>query len=268
MRPAMAHRVYFIAVGVFALWVGLWGYLVPSEIDRAIPWPVPLLHARFLGAMYLSGTVLMFGSRSAGSVVEVRIALLMAVVWTGMLLLVSLLHLAEFDFARPPVWFWFFAYLIFPLMGTWLFWRDRHRVEAVKFRVLPTWAKLFALALAAVSCVLAISLFFLPVPMTKLWPWKIPPLLAQLYSGPFLSFGIGALSIAYCGNWQQARMPIWSTATFAVLVLLASILHRSVFTPGSTSALLWFGGFAIVLLGLLLTAAKMRSNGHQPQRGY
>ena len=54
-----AHRVYFAFVGAFALWVGVWGYFVPSEISRAIPWQVSPLHARFIGAMYLSGMVLM-----------------------------------------------------------------------------------------------------------------------------------------------------------------------------------------------------------------
>ena len=57
--PTLAHRVYFALVGSFALWVGIWGYFVPAEVARAIPWQVTPLHARFLGAMYLSGMVLM-----------------------------------------------------------------------------------------------------------------------------------------------------------------------------------------------------------------
>ncbi len=38
---------------------------------------------------------------------------LLAAVWTGMLLLASLLHLQEFDANNPRVCFWFFAYLLF-----------------------------------------------------------------------------------------------------------------------------------------------------------
>ena len=75
----------------------------------------------------------------------------------------------------------------------------------------------------------------------------------------FLSFGIGSILISWCGNWQQARWPIWSTATFAALVLLASILHRGLFAVASTSAIVWFGGFTLALLGLAAAAGQMRS---------
>ena len=258
MHLGISHRIYFVAVGVFALWVGLWGYLVPSEIARAIPWMVPPLHARFLGAMYLSGMVLMFGSRLAQQRAEVRIGLIMASVWTGMLLLVSLLHLAEFNFARPPVWFWFFAYIVFPIVGAWLAWRDRDVRFTVATTPLASWIRVFALVLGIVSGTLALLLFLAPASMASQWPWKIPVLLAQLYSGPFLSFGIGSILISWCGNWQQARWPIWSTATFTALVLLASILHRGLFAVGSTSAIVWFGGFTLALLGLAAAAGQMQ----------
>src|SRR5687767_6939157 len=55
------QRIYFGAVGLLALWVGIWGYFIPGQVDKAIPWLVPPLHARFLGAMYLSGTAFMIG---------------------------------------------------------------------------------------------------------------------------------------------------------------------------------------------------------------
>ena len=75
-----AHKIYFVLVGSFALWVGVWGYFIPSEISQAIPWPVPPLHARFIGAMYLSGTVLMGLALMARYLVEVRTAVPMAAI--------------------------------------------------------------------------------------------------------------------------------------------------------------------------------------------
>ena len=56
------QRLYFAAVATLALWVGLWGTLAPTRMDVAIPWLVPPLHARFLGAMYLSGATFMVGA--------------------------------------------------------------------------------------------------------------------------------------------------------------------------------------------------------------
>jgi hypothetical protein len=242
-----AHRIYFAAVGVFAIWVGVWGYFVPSEIARAIPWEVPPLHARFLGAMYLSGTVLMFGSLFAGKLAATRIAVPMAAIWTGMLGIVSLLHLSEFDFANMPVYFWFFAYILYPIVGAWLFWK--HRGPKLSGAApLPPFVRAGALIFGLISAALAVALFFAPTWMSTVWPWAIPPLLAHIYSGPFLSYGFGALASARACNWTEALLPLISMAVFATLVLIASYLHGALFTPGSISAWLWFGGFALATL--------------------
>jgi hypothetical protein len=255
-----AHRIYFWAVGLFALWVGLWGYFVPTEIGRAIPWSVPPLHARFIGAMYLSGAVLMLGSLRARSVSEVRIAVPMAAIWTGMLLLVSVLNRSEFDFARPPVWFWFFAYIVYPVVGAWLAWRHREERWVAHATLLPGWLVSFVALLGMLCCLLSALLFVVPTWMTTLWPWTISPLLAQIYSGPFFAFGIGCMLVARLASWQQARLPIWSTATFAALVLAASYLHRELFAVESTSSRLWFGAFGltVVVLGVASCMALRR----------
>ena len=66
------QKFYFAAVGLLALWVGIWGYFIPSRVDQAIPWLVPPLHARFLGAMYLSGATFMVGAILSRHYAEVR----------------------------------------------------------------------------------------------------------------------------------------------------------------------------------------------------
>jgi len=53
--PSSSFRACFALVGLFALWVGAWGYFAPTQVVRALPWPVPGLHARFIAAMYLAG---------------------------------------------------------------------------------------------------------------------------------------------------------------------------------------------------------------------
>ena len=122
------ERIYFAAVGVLALWVGFWGYVVPSEVERAIPFSVPPLHARFLGAVYLSGLTIMVGGLLARSWHEIRLVPILTALWTGGLCLISLFHLDRFDFATPQPWVWFAAYVIYPLIAIGLAWRHR-RVE-------------------------------------------------------------------------------------------------------------------------------------------
>ena len=273
MALTRAHRIYFAAVGLFALWVGVWGYPVPAEIKRALPWHVPPLHARFIASMYLSATIMLLGAWwFARRRTEVTIVAPMTSIWTGWLLVVSLLHLPEFDFNHTPVWFWFFAYIVYPIVGAWLAWKDRAVIKASGAPAdaaggaarMPAWL-IGSMALLGVVClVLALLLFFVPAQMTTQWPWKISTLLAQIYSGPFLAYGIGSLMMARNAGWPAARLPLFSLAAFATLVLLASILHSGLFTAGSISAIVWFGGFAVATVLLGTGAVMARNNGERP----
>lgn len=246
MTPVtQAHRVYFVFVASFALWVGVWGYFVPSEISHAIPWQVPALHARFIGAMYLSAAVVLSLALIARHVVEVRTVLPMIAIWTGMLLLVSLLHLEAFDYSHPPVWFWFGAYIVYPLAGARLAFADRPGKPRRRAAVVPNWVRAYLLVQGVICTALALLLFFAPAWMASLWPWRISPLLTQIYSGPFFSYGIGSLLLAQRQYWIDLRIVLTGMFAFAALVLVASYIHLGVFGTIGVAAQVWFGGFAV-----------------------
>jgi hypothetical protein len=245
-----AHRVYFAFVGSFALWVGLWGYFVPSEISRAIPWQVPALHARFIGAMYLSATVVLGLALIARHLVEVRTLVPMIAIWTGMLLLVSLLHLKEFDFSRTQVWFWFGAYIVYPVVGAWLAYAYRPPPPPKSAAAVPDWVRAYLLVQGVICTALALLLFFAPAWMASIWPWRISPLLTQIYSGPFLSYGVGSLLLARRQYWIDLRIVLTGMFAFVAFVLVASWIHRGVFGQIGLAAQLWFGGFAVVTAAL------------------
>ena len=244
-RVTRRHRVYFAAVGLLALWVGVWGYFIPGHVDEALPWLVPPLHARFLGAMYLSGTTFMIGCLLARQWAEVRVVLPMIAIWTGMLFVVSLLHLGEFNPAVPPTYVWFAAYFIYPIIAAWLAWRHRRAGPPDMGSVsrLPVIVRLYLLGQGVVTSVLALALLAAPVVMTAVWPWKITPLLAQLYSAPFLSYGLGSLLLAGRQTWLEVRIALAAMWVFAVGVLLASLIHHALFSASNAATWLWFAGF-------------------------
>jgi hypothetical protein len=249
-RSRVGHRVYFLLVGLFAIWVGLWGYGFPTEIDRALPWSVPPLHARFLGAMYLSGATLMIGALASRRPAEIGIATWMATIWTGMLGIVSFLNLSEFDFTRPPVWFWFFAYVAYPAAGAWLALTGSSPAVPAPIGNVPGrvrgWLALQGAILVALACVL----FFRPSAAATFWPWPIPVLLAQIYAGPFMSYGVGSLLLSRQRDWADCRMPLASMLVFALLVLVASTIHLPVFGEIGVAATIWFAGFVVLALML------------------
>lgn len=259
-RVSGVQKVFFAAVGLFALWVGIWGYFVPTRMDKAIPWLVPPLHARFLGSMYLSGAALMSGGLLSSRWAQARIINTMIYLWTGMLFVVSTFYLAEFDFARTQVWFWWFAYLVYPLIAAWYAWRLR-REGPEPGAELPRWAVAYLWGQGAVVIFLGLALLFFPGAMVGLWPWKITPLLAQIYSSPFLSYGIASLLMARRPRWSEALASLSGTWVFATAVLLASWLHRPLFSFAETPDRLWFLGFGVatVVLGILSINGFLRS---------
>jgi hypothetical protein len=247
------QKIYFAAVGLLALWVGIWGYFIPSQVDKAIPWLVPPLHARFLGAMYLSGTAFMVGGILSHYYREVRVMVRVIPIWTGMLFIVSLFYLNEFDYSRTQVWIWFGAYIIYPLIGLWLIWNDRSLHQNVSGASLPAWVRGYLAIQGVIVTTLALSLLFFPEFMMSVWPWKITPLLAQIYSAPFLAYGLSSLMLSRQQTWVEIRVVVMATFVFAFGVLLASLIHRQLFTLSNLSTLLWFGGFLLttIMLGLL-----------------
>ena len=243
------HRLFFGAVGLFALWVGVWGYATPTRVDRAIPWLVPPLHARFLGSMYLSGAALMLGGILSRRWAQARIINTMIYLWTGMLFVVSLFYLPTFDIARTQVWFWWGAYLVYPVIAAVL--AFRYRQEPADYgRELPRWAVAYLWVQGLLVISLALGLLLLPNRMIPLWPWKITPMLAQIYSSPFFSYGIASLLMASRPRWSEALASLVGTWVFVAAVLLASWLHRGLFMFTETPDILWFAAFGVATLVL------------------
>jgi hypothetical protein len=104
---------------------------------------------------------------------------------------------------------------------------------------------------------LALVLLLTPEYMVIVWPWKITQMLAQIYSAPFLAYGLSSLMISRLQTWAEIRVVVTATFVFALCVLIASLIHRALFSTENLSTWIWFGGFflATVILGLLTLGA-------------
>ena len=221
MTVTRNQKIYFAAVGLLALWVGIWGYFIPERVDKAIPWLVPPFHARFIGAIYISAVVLMGMSMLAKQYVEARVPVFICAVWTGMLFIISLFYLSEFDFSRGPVWFWFGAYILYPIIGFWLTWNYRDTQNDSTGSRLPNWIQTYFLIQGIVITLLALALLLLPNIMLTVWPWNITRMLAQIYAGPFLAYGLGSLMISRQQTWGEVRIVAVAFFVLSIGVILA-----------------------------------------------
>jgi hypothetical protein len=185
---------------------------------------------------------------------EVRVSTIIVSIWTGALFVISLFYLGEFDFSRGPVWFWFGAYIAYPLIGFWYAWTYRNTGDESTYPGLPAWIRTALLIQGLILTVIAFTLLLAPEFMLTVWPWKVTRMLIQIYSGPFLSFGIGSYLLSRQRTWSAIRIVVTGFFALALGVLIASMLHRSLFSPANSSTWIWFGGFIsmLVLHGLMI----------------
>lgn len=255
-----AQRLFYGVICAAALLVAVLGFFAPKDLASAFTWMVlPPLHARFVGAIYLFGAVFMAGCLAARTQAEVRWAVPMIGIWTGMLFIISLLNLRAFDFKLLPVWIWFVSYIIYPILSIGMTWRQPklQQADALPGPSLPAWSKGFLLTQGVVISVLAVLLFLIPNFMSTIWPWKVTPVLAQMYAGPLLSYGLGSMLFSRQNRWLGIRAIVPGMFVFTAGTVIVSVIHISLFSLTELADWLWFGSFGIatVMLGVLTVRA-------------
>ncbi len=202
----------------------------------------------------------LFAKRQA----EVRWAVQMIGLWTRMLCIISLLNLSVFDFALLPVKIWFASYILYPLIAIWMTVRQPSMMHAASLPgpVLDGWAKNFVLAQGILITLLSVALFFAPAFMSTLWPWKVTPVLAQMYAGPLLSYGLGSLLFSRQEKLLGVRALVPAMLAFTATTVVVSFIHIKLFSFSEVADLLWFGWFilaTVVLAVLTVRVVGMRS---------
>ena len=257
----MVRTRLLLAVGALAAAVGLPTYFSPANAAKVLPFAVPPLHARLIGAMYLSGLAIMLGAMFARRWSDVRLVPAVTAIWTGGLLLVTLLHLEAFDFATPQAQIWFGAYVAYPLLGIWFLVRRRHvRDVGAADRRLPAGSRRWLTGQGVVLSALGAALLVAPGTMAEGWPWPVTPLLAQIYSAPLLAYGMGSVLLSRCRTWRETRILVVGIGLFALLALVGSVIHRELFAIGDPAAWAWFALLATVTAGALAMMVPPRSS--------
>ena len=81
--------------------------------------------------------------------------------------------------------------------------------------------------------------------MLRAWPWSVSPLLAAIHAGPFFAWGVCAILLAREASGEARRIVLASILRFAVLAIVASLLHLKLFHFDGAAAWVWFAGFAL-----------------------
>lgn len=261
MSPiTQGQKIFFAVICAAALLVAVLGLFNPEYLAFIFTWLVlPPLHARFVGAIYLFGAVFMAGCLFAKQQAEVRWGVQMIGIWTGMLFIISILNLSAFGLNLLPVQIWFASYIIYPIIAIWMTFRDSASMKpaALPGPALDSWAKNFLLAQGIVISLLAVALFLAPGLMSTLWPWKVNATLAQMYAGPLLSYGVGSYVYSKQEQWLGVRSIVPGMFSFAIVTVIISFIHVSLFSFTEVADLLWFVWFIVssIVLGIMTVRA-------------
>ncbi len=264
----MTRWVYAAGV-VLAGWVAGWGLFGPGQIDRAIPWLVPPLHARFLGALYLSGVAFLAAiavsrRRSRQWVVEPMIA-----IWTGGLFVVLLWQWNTIGSVSPATVVWLVAYLALPIVAAIGFWRNgswrngswrngfwRNRGEPRVDPPAPMWLRVFLSANGVALVALALALSAAPGALASAWPWPVEPFVLRIYAPPLAAFGVGFL-LGAGRRLDDLAILLPASTVFPVAALSVSAVHRGLFPADAVATWVWFAWFGTALVGLVAACARL-----------
>jgi hypothetical protein len=254
-NPALSVwlRLFFMAV-ILILTLGVALFFAPELVARRWPWSLTPFNTRFLGAIYASELVVVLGLLLINRWTPARVALPIALVFTGIVTIVSLIYPDNFNFQRRVTWIWFTVYLVSALISAYFLWLYRHLARPAVARPL---AGLWRLSLWGEGVALGfygLGLLAAPALFTAFWPWKVDDFHGQLYSALFIGAAVGSFILARAAAPIElmliglAEIVLGALAIAGLVIVDASVHKINWALPGIWFWLALF--FSLLLLGL------------------
>ena len=237
----------------------------PRAFDKAFTWAVlPPLDARFVGALYLWGTVLLVGALRSHDPKMWWPATIAVATFTTSLGVLTALNSNAFDVRLTGVKVWILCYSAFPVSTLAVAWRYRRSRNATALGADGRWPaseRSRALqGLAGLFLAVGLGLLFGRDVMVGVWPWDVSKGVAQFYGGPFVT--LAWCSWAYSRSAPSDRRPFALSMTmFGLVILAVSLRHRDQFDFSRPSTTVWFGGFAAVTMFFMDRLKNRDSSG-------
>jgi hypothetical protein len=255
-RLTGAMRVVLVAFLVLAGLAFILLYLRSGHTDREFAWTIrPEIMAAFLGAGYGAGCVLVAASLPRRPWSQLRIGIGIVLVFTAMILIMTLLHLDRFHFGAPSgglarfaAWVFLAVYLFTPTVGTWLYVREQRRAgpPAAGGPSLSGWLRAAIAGQGGLMVGFGAALYVAPGLVAPAWPWTLTTLTAQAVGSWLVPIGLGNLAVLREGDLRRARVLGITSVAYGVLQLGA--------IAGYPDQVRWHAVAAWVWLAVLITA--------------
>jgi hypothetical protein len=223
------QRMLLVASGLVFI-VGIQLFILSEQTATFFAWSIePPLSAAFLGAAYWASFALEFLAARRRIWANARIAVPAVLIFTGLTLVVTLLHLDRFHLSSPNMitrgaaWAWLIVYLIVPPLMTVLLvvqlrapGRDPPRTSP-----LPSWVCLVLTMHALILIPLGMALLVAPELAITIWPWKLTLLTGRAIGAWSLALGVAAAQGTWENDWARVQAATLSYTVFGVFELIA-----------------------------------------------
>ncbi len=241
-------------------------YLRSGHTDEEFAWTIkPEIMAAFLGAGYGAGCVLVGASLRRRPWSELRVGIGIVLVFTAMILIITLLHIDRFHFgaangglARFAAWVFLAVYVFTPTVGTWLYVREQRLAGAQPAGgpPLPGWLKIAIGAQGGLMVLFGAALYVAPSLVAPAWPWTLTTLTAQAVGSWLVPIGLGNLAVMREGDLRRARVPALTSVAYGVLQLGAIARYRDQVEWHVAGAWVWL---AVLIMAIVTGGYVVRA---------
>jgi hypothetical protein len=242
-----------LAVWPLVVLSGIFGpmlFLLPHLTDRIWAWPIqPPMSAVALGAGYIFGSIAFATLLLRNQWHALGVALMAAWAFSIVQLAATLIHLDRFFVGTLRFDVWFVIYVALPILlpVIWLVNR-RYAAPRKPDDLVFIWpVRIVLLPAGLLLLCLGVFMFVYPAGAAAVWPWLLTPLMARVLSGWVLFLGAAACLIFFEPRYSAYRSALPGFITWALALLVGSLLHLDNFNFQRPAAWLWF----LVVLGLI-----------------
>lgn len=231
VRPtSVGMRRMLLVASILVFIVGIQLFILSEQTDRFFAWTIQNpLTAAFLGGAYWASFAMEFLAARRRVWAYARIAVPAVLIFTGMTLVVTLLHLGQFHLNSPDLitrgaaWAWLIVYAVVPpLMAVLLFLQLRvPGGDPPRQSSLPGWVRAVLLVHALIMIPIGLVLLVAPQVLIGGWPWVLTPLTGRAIGAWSLALGIAAAHALWENDWARVQVATMSYTVFGVFELLA-----------------------------------------------
>jgi hypothetical protein len=232
-------------------------FVLPGRTDELFAWTIDSrMSATFLGAFYLSASVLALLSAREANWSRARLGIpgILAFVW--LTLAATLVHLDLFHLdeghatARIAAWAWLVVYVVEPplLLLAFVLQLRTDGTDPPRDAPLPGPYRGLLIVQAIVLLALGAALFAFPLDVAEGWPWPLTELTGRAVAAWLVALGGLLAAIAWEGDRSRIRLGIYMLAALVALQALALARYGDEFDFSSPEGVAYLG--ALASLGL------------------